>query len=131
MTTSDASEQAIHRNDQLMLFEGIIIGIYGNWLVSLIQLITFSAVLLIHQIALILLSLLSLVILLAVGVFGGKWENHYVVLVLAFLHYVPLCISLLLQNPPIQDLFFLLIGGILFSMIYMAEYARAGFTKNH
>ena len=126
MSASNDAGQSPHRNDQLILFEGIIIVIYGNWLVSLIQLITFSSSSIVLQILLILISLLSLVILLAIGVFGGKWENHIVILVLAFLHYVPLCISLLLQNPPIQDVFFLILGGILFFMIYMAEYTRAG-----
>ena len=108
-----------------MLFEGIIIGIYGNWLVSLIQLITFTSALVIPQIVLTLVSLLSLVILLAIGVFGGKWENHYIILVLAVSHYVPLCISLALERLLVQDGFFLLIGGMLFFMIYMAEHTRA------
>ena len=125
MSSSDTSNQHVRTNEQLMLFEGIIIGIYGNWLVTLIQLITFTSALIIPQILLTLLSLLSLVILLALGVFGGKWENHYVVLILAFLHYIPLCISLALERLLIQDGFFLVIGGILFSMIYMAEHTRA------
>lgn len=108
-----------------MLFEGIIIGIYGNWLISLIQLITFTSALIVLQIILTLISFLSLVVLLALGVFGGKWENHYIVLVLAFFHYIPLCIGLALERFQIQDIFFLVIGGVLFSMIYMAEYSRA------
>ena len=125
MSASDNSKQHVQTNENLMLFEGIIIGIYGNWLVTLIQLITFTSALLIPQVLLTLISLLSLVILLALGVFGGKWENHYVVLLLAFLHYIPLCATLAIESLLPQNVFFLLIGGILFSMIYMAEYTRA------
>ena len=125
MSSSDTSNQRRQTNEQLMLFEGIIIGIYGNWLISLIQLITFTSALIVPQVILTLVSLLSLVVLLALGVFGGKWENHYIVLVLAFFHYIPLCISLALERLLIQDVFFLVIGGILFSMIYMAEHTRA------
>ncbi len=125
MSTSENSNQPTPANEQMMLFEGIIIGIYGNWLVTLIQLITFTSALIIPQIILTLVSLVSLVVLLALGVFGGKFENHYVVLVLAFLHYAPLCITLVLERLLVQDGFFLVIGGILFFMIYMAEYTRA------
>jgi len=125
MSTSENLNQPVHGNEQLMLFEGIIIGIYGNWLVTLIQLITFTSALIVPQIILTLVSLVSLVVLLALGVFGGKFENHYVVLVLAFLHYIPLCITLALERLLIQDAFFLVIGGILFFMIYMAEHSRA------
>jgi hypothetical membrane protein len=94
-------------------------------LITLIQLITFTSSLIVPQIILTLVSLLSLVLLLAIGVFGGKFENHYIVLVLAFSHYVPLCITLALERLLIQDAFFLVIGGILFFMIYMAEHTRA------
>lgn len=125
MTTSDDTIQSATRNEQLMLFEGIVLGIYGNWLVTLIQLVSFTATLVDVQIALALVSLVSLIALLAVGVFGGKLENHYVVLLLAFLHFIPLCITLAMERLLPQDAFFLIIGGILFSMIYMAEHARA------
>jgi hypothetical protein len=125
MSTSDSSEQVSQKNDQLMLFEGIIIGIYGNWLVSLIQLLTFPPAIVIAQVSLTLISLFSLVILLAIGVFGGRWENHYIVLVLTIFHYFPLCISLALERFQVQDAFFLLMGGVLFFMVYIAEYIRA------
>jgi hypothetical membrane protein len=125
MTTANSSADTIHRNEQLMLFEGIVIGIYGNWLVSLIQLISFTASLIAVQILLTLMSLLSLVALLAIGVFGGKFENHYVVMALAFLHFFPLCVTLAMESLWIKDGFFLMIGGVLFFMIYMAEHTRA------
>jgi hypothetical membrane protein len=125
MTSSDNTTASATRNEQLMLFEGIVLGIYGNWLVTLIQLVSFTATLIAIQVALSLVSLVSLIALLAIGVFGGKLENHYVVLMLAFLHFIPLCITLAMERLLIQDAFFLMIGGILFSMIYMAEHTRA------
>jgi len=94
-------------------------------LVSLIQLLTFPSTIAVAQITLTLVSLFSLVTLLAIGVFGGKWENHYIVLVLTIFHYFPLCISLALERFMVQDAFFLLMGGILFFMVYIAEYTRA------
>jgi hypothetical membrane protein len=129
MAQENTANLHAQRSEQLMLFEGIVIGIYGNWLVSLIQMMTYTGSLVFLQAALTLISLLSLVALLAIGVFGGRLENHYIVLILTFLHYLPLCAALAIEGLALQDAFFLVIGGILFSMIYMAEYTRAKFVE--
>ena len=76
---------------RLVLFEGIIIGIYGNWLVSLIQMISFASVLIILQSILTLISLASLVALLAIGIFGSRLESRIEVVILSCGHFLPIC----------------------------------------
>ena len=44
---------------------------------------------------------------------------------LAIGHFTPICVSLYVEGLLVQNLFFLIIGALLFSMIYMAEYVRA------
>jgi len=115
------------------LFEGIIIGIYGNWLVSLIQIISFISPLIILQSILTIISLSCLIALLAIGIFGGRLESRIEVVVFSCGHFLPICITLILERLFIQDAFFLLIGGMLFIMIYYAEFKRAKSkkTKKH
>ena len=118
---------------RLVLFEGIIIGIYGNWLVSLIQMISFASVLIILQSILTLISLASLVALLAIGIFGSRLESRIEVVILSCGHFLPICATLMIERLLIQDAFFLMIGGILFIMIYYAEFKRVKHRriKNH
>jgi hypothetical protein len=87
-------------NDQMNLFEGIIIGIYGNWLISLIDKISFTTPLIVggyslpwFQPFLIMLSIACLISLIAVGIFGGKLETHWEVLTLGLGHFAPICFS--------------------------------------
>ena len=110
--------------NRLLLFEGIIIGIYGNWLVTLIQMISFTSNLIILQSFLTLISLGSLIALLAVGIFGSRLESRFEVVFLSCGHFFPICITLMLERLLIQDAFFLMIGGILFIMIYFSEFKR-------
>jgi len=109
---------------RLALFEGIIIGIYGNWLVSLIQMISFLSPLIILQSILTIISLSSLIALLAIGVFGSQLESHIEVVALSCGHFLPICSTLIIERLLIKDAFFLMIGGILFIMIYYAEFKR-------
>jgi len=63
--------------DRLNLFEGIVIGIYGNWLISLLDKITFTRVFVIFGISLgwlqplsLFLSFFSLLILFSYSIFA-------------------------------------------------------------
>lgn len=114
---------------RLALFEGIIIGIYGNWLVSLIQIISFNSPVIILQSILTIISLSCLIALLAIGIFGGRLESRVEVVTLSFGHFLPICITLIIERLLIQDAFFLMIGGILFIMIYYAEFKRVKSKK--
>lgn len=118
--------------ENISLFEGIIIGLYGNWLISLIDKISFTQPLKIGEIIiswfqpfLFLVSILSLIGLIAIGIFGGRLETRKEVLILSIFHILPIGISFYLENLLLKDLFFLSIGGILFAIIYSTEYLRA------
>jgi hypothetical protein len=119
-------------NENVALFEGIIIGLYGNWLISLIDKISFTQPLRIgglviqwFQPFLFLVSILSLIGLLAIGIFGGRLETRIEVLVLSIFHVFPIGLSFYLEDLLLKDFFFLAIGGILFAIIYSTEYLKA------
>ena len=119
-------------NDRMSLFEGIIIGIYGNWLISLIDKMSFNPALIVggyslswFQPFLIILSIACLISLIAIGIFGGKLETRWEVLILGLGHFAPICVSLYIEGLILKDIFFLGIGGILFFMIYVSELWRA------
>lgn len=118
--------------DKTALLEGIIIGIYGNWLISLFDKLTFSSTPKLFQIEeyifqafFIILSIICLILLLSFGIFGGRYESHHEVIFLGFGHIFPIILSLSIQQFQIKDILFLSIGIILFSMIYLAEFIRA------
>ncbi len=129
-------------DDRVNLFEGIIIGIYGNWLISLIDKTSFTETIIIVgyslswiQPFLIILSIACLILLIAIGIFGGRLETRWEVILLGLGHFAPVCISLYLEGLLLKDMFFLLIGGILFFMIYVSELLRAKqmekFVRSH
>jgi len=119
-------------SDNVSLFEGIIIGLYGNWLISLIDKISFTQPLKISGLViqwfqpfLFLVSMLSLIGLIAIGIFGGRLETKKEVSALSIFHIFPIGLSFYLEDLLLKDLFFLSIGGILFAIIYSTEYLRA------
>jgi len=118
--------------ENISLFEGIIIGLYGNWLISLIDKISFTQPLRVGGLSiswfqpfLFLVSILSLIGLIAVGIFGGRLETRKEVSILSIFHILPIGLSFYLEDLLLKDLFFLSIGGILFAIIYSTEYLRA------
>ncbi len=114
---------------RLALFEGIIIGIYGNWLVSLIQIISFNSPLILLQSLLTIISLSCLIGLLAIGIFGSRLESRIEVVFFSCGHFLPICITLIIERLLVKDAFFLMIGGMLFIMIYYAEFKRVKSKK--
>jgi len=120
-----------NNDGQAILFEGIMIGIYGNWLISLIEKISFTTPLIVgdyswtwFQPFLIILSMVCLISLIAIGVFGGKHETRLEVIIFGLGHFAPICISLYAEGLILKDFFFLGIGGLLFIMIYASELLR-------
>jgi hypothetical protein len=124
MSKTEFDIKKIEAENRLSLFEGVIIGIYGNWLVTLIQMISFISPFIIIQLLLTTISLLSFVALVAVGIFGGKLGNKYEVVILSIGHFLPNCITLIMERLLVQDAFFLFVGGLIFYMIFHAEYVR-------
>lgn len=121
----NTESKKMHLLSSISLFEGIIIGIYGNWLISAIILISFTSSVVWLQILLVSISILSLIALLWIGVIGGKLETRPEVIILAIGHYFPLCASLVIERRDVSDIFQLVIGGVLFAIIYYTEYVRA------
>ncbi len=70
-------------------------------------------------------SITCLIALVGIGIYGGRLETHWEVILLAIGHFTPICVSLYVEALILQDIFFLAIGALLFSMIYLAEYVRA------
>ena len=122
---NDLDSKKYHLLSSISLFEGIIIGIYGNWLISTIMLISFTSTAVWLQILLVCISILSLIALLWIGVVGGKLETRPEVIFLAIGHYIPLGIALIIEKRDLSDIFQLLLGGVLFAIIYYTEYVRA------
>jgi len=119
-------------DERTSLFEGITIGIYGNWLISLFDKVSFTAPVIIagyslywFQPFLFVFSIACLILLIAIGIFGGKLETRWEVLILGLGHFAPICFSLYVEGLILKDIFFLAIGGILFFMIYASELWRA------
>ena len=110
--------------ERWFLFEGIIIGIYGNWLINLILLISFNSDFLVIQTILICISFICLILLFALGIFGGRLETKFEVTILTIGHFIPICITLIVERLFFADIFYLFIGGILFFMIYYSEFIR-------
>jgi len=116
------------KSDALTLFEGILIGIYGNWLVSFIDKITFTKSLDFFGISLwlyqplcILFSFACLILLVGLGIFRRKELTPYNVMIIAIGHFIGLWASLYVEGFTFHNLFFLSIGGILFFLIYASE----------
>ena len=122
MSKNKSNEKEIQ--ERWFLFEGIIIGIYGNWLINLILLISFNSDFLIIQTLLIVLSFVSLILLLAFGIFSGRLETKFEVIILTFGHFIPICITLIIERLFFPDIFYLFIGGILFFIIFYSEFTR-------
>ena len=121
----------------LALFEGIIMGIYGNWLISAVDKITFTNVLIFlgnplwwYQLVCMISSFASLIALLGLGVFRPRWlfRNRWVsrlyIAVLASGHLLFIYCALYVEGFSFQNFLFFVIGCMLFFLIYISELRR-------
>ena len=121
--------------ERLILFEGILIGIYGNWLVSLLDRITFTKVLVVLGVALwfyqlfcVIISFTCLILMFAYRLFMTKktlksWDfaifasGHLLCAFFAlYIEMLNTSVSMLLHN-----VLFFIIGALLFFLIYICE----------
>jgi len=120
---------------RLDLFEGILIGIYGNWLISLVEKITFTKVLVLfgfplwwYQPFCIVFSFVSLILLIGFGIFRPDYlrgkVGRFWVLVLSFGHIMGISLALRLEVEFVQNYFFFGVGGLFFLLIYGCELIR-------
>lgn len=113
------------------LFEGIIIGIYGNWLISFVDSIAFTKSLYFfghelwfYQPVCMIFSFVCLILLIAIGIFRAELLTRGLVVILAIGHFVGMWASLYVEGFTFKNSFFLGIGGFLFLLIYSCELWR-------
>jgi len=70
--------------------------------------ISFISPLIVIQSILTIISLSSLVALLAIGILGSRLESRIEVVILSSGHFLPICIILIIERLFIQDAFFLI-----------------------
>jgi len=121
----------LENRDRLSLFEGIIIGIYGNWLISLLDKISFTKVTVIFDIVFwwyqptcMILSFSCLILLVFFSIFRPHLVTRRLVFTLATGHFVGNYAGLWAEGFTIKTLFFLLIGTFLFFILYFIEIER-------
>ena len=119
--------------DRLPLFEGIIMGIYGNWLISAVDKITFTQVLVVlgyplwwYQQLCMICSFAFLILLVGLGafrprqIFRTRWAVPYY-WILGVGHLVFILCALYVEGLSPRNLFFFAMGCILFFTIYSCE----------
>ena len=116
---------------RLNLFEGIVIGIYGNWLISFIDKMTFTKPLIVGNMALwwyqpfcVAASFVCLLTLIGIGVLKERFITRGLVVLLAFAHISANWAAFVTEGLPVSTLFFLGIGIFLFMLIYSSEVIR-------
>jgi len=117
---------------RLNLFEGIIIGIYGNWLISLLDKISFTKALVIgetqfwyYQPFCIATSFVCLLLLVGIGVLKEQLLTRGLVVTLAFGHLTANSAAFFVEGYTFSNSFFLAIGILLFWLIYTSELVRS------
>jgi hypothetical protein len=124
----------VQRTDltRLNLFEGIVIGIYGNWLISFLDKISFTKALVIsstqiwlYQPFCIAFSFVCLLLLIGIGVLKEQLLTRGLVIMLAFGHLVANWAAFFVEGYTFSNIFFYAIGILLFSLIYISELVRS------
>lgn len=114
--------------ERLVLFEGIIMGIYGNWLISAVDKITFTQAL--FQLFFMISSFAFLILFVGSWIFRPRWlfrnrrVGRYNVAVFGAGHLIFIYLALLAEGFSFKNLFFFTIGAILFFIIYYIELRR-------
>ena len=117
--------------DRLNLFEGIVIGIYGNWLISLLDKITFSRILVLYGISFdylqplsLLLSFSTLLILFAYSIFAPHVVTRRFWAIVGVGHLVGNYGALWVEGYTLKFAFFYVVGLVLFTILYYFETVR-------
>ena len=116
---------------RLSLFEGIVIGIYGNWLISFVDRISFTKALVIgdtqywlYQPIAIGFSFACLLLLVGIGVLKEHLLTRGLVFTLAVGHFAANWATFYVEGYTFSNGFFLAIGTLLFLLIYTSELSR-------
>jgi predicted ferric reductase len=122
--------------NRLNLFEALVFGIYGGWLISFVDKISFlkyPAAFNIFswgfQIACVALSFSTLLILFGYSIFRPNFLTRWLAFILGIGHEVGNYGALWAETWTMQLLVFFLIGTILFFIIYAIELRRTRITR--
>jgi 4-amino-4-deoxy-L-arabinose transferase-like glycosyltransferase len=116
---------------RLNLFEGIVIGIYGNWLISFVDKISFTKALVIgdtqywlYQPIAVGFSFVCLLLLVGIGVLKEQLLTRGLIVMLAVGHFAANWAAFYVEGYTFSNGFFLAIGTLLFLLIYYSELFR-------
>jgi hypothetical protein len=115
---------------RLNLFEGIVIGIYGNWLISFLDKISFKALAIgeaqywSYQPFCIAFSFVCLLLLVGIGVLKEHLLTRGLIVILAVGHFLGNWAAFYVEGYTFSNGFFLAIGTLLFLLIYFSELVR-------
>ena len=119
------------RLNRLNLFEALVFGIYGNWLISFLDKISFTKFPSIfnifgegYQIVCVGLSFSCLLILFAYSIFRPNAATKWFIMILYLGHVVGIYGAFFVEGLTIPNTVFLLIGFTLFAIIYLIELQR-------
>lgn len=111
------------RRLNLDFVEGIIIGVYGNWLISLIDKIDFESLQLLEYF-LLLASFLAFILYFLLILDGRQIGSFYTNLLLIGIHYYG-WLSVYLREITPEKILFSLVGLFLFFAMFVAERRRS------
>ena len=115
-------------NERITLFEGIIIGIYGNWIISLLDKITYSKDVglwgILYQPYCIFISLICFIILFIYTTFRPNSLPKRFIVLLSFGHIIGYYAALSVEGLDIKTIVFYLIGFSLFLIILICELSK-------
>ena len=126
------------RLNRMNLFEALVIGIYGNWLISLVDKVSFlkepnvfGVVFIGYQVMSVGLSFATLLILFAFSIFRPDTVTRWFGLILGVGHVTGNYGALWMEGWTTPLYIFYLIGLVLFCIIYSVELTRVRISRNN
>lgn len=127
------SEDTLNR---INLFEGVVFGVYGGWLISFIDKISFLKFPLYYnifswafQFACVVFSFLCLFLLFAFSIFRANLLSFGLGYVLYLGHEVGILGALYAEGLTVSNLAFFFLGLFLFGLIFVIESRRVGIQR--
>jgi len=127
-------ERYIHKNIEFL--ELIFAAVYGTWLVSFLDRISFSAsgLYLMAQIILIIVAFISFIAFFLISILELKHLSFYVLYSIAITHGLCICITGFIETlayPQLQIklLLSMMLGLLIFSLIFSCEFYRTTIAR--
>jgi hypothetical protein len=117
---------------KLTIFEAILFGIYGNWLISFVDKLTFpnTNILTSLEVGFVSVSFVSLFLLISWSIFQPQKLTRFWTIVLGLTHFGLNVGALIIVGSAMQYTFFLFIGAVMFLIICQVQYQRSDLVKH-